>query len=222
MTAAENAARLMEALAADDSHGYDQAFRWGPDYDCSSAVITVWEQAGIPVKAAGATYTGNMYRAFLSCGFEDVTAAVELASGEGLKRGDVLLNHKNHTAIYCGEGKTAEACINEHGTVSGGESGDQSGREFYIRPYRNYPWDCVLRYAEQKEAPGLPELSEGDVGPAVSMMQGALKYYGHDPLWVDGDFGQRTRRKLVEFQTRFGLEPDGICGALSWARLLKG
>ena len=26
-------------IANDNSHGYDQADRWGPDYDCSSLVI---------------------------------------------------------------------------------------------------------------------------------------------------------------------------------------
>ena len=45
-------------------HGYDQDDRWGlyGDYDCSSAVITAWESAGVPVKTHGATYTGNMYK----------------------------------------------------------------------------------------------------------------------------------------------------------------
>ena len=34
----EAATTWMENLAADNSHGYSQANRWGPDYDCSSAV----------------------------------------------------------------------------------------------------------------------------------------------------------------------------------------
>jgi hypothetical protein len=70
----------MEQLARDDSHGYDQTNRWGPDYDCSSAVITVWESVGVPVKTMGASYTGNMRGVFLRCGFEDVTDSVELST----------------------------------------------------------------------------------------------------------------------------------------------
>jgi hypothetical protein len=31
------------AIANDDSHGYDQTNRWGPDYDCSSLVIQAYE-----------------------------------------------------------------------------------------------------------------------------------------------------------------------------------
>ena len=108
----ERATARMEAWAADDSHGYDQADRWGPDYDCSSAVIAAWELAGVPVKSNGATYTGNMRGVFLRCGFEDVTGSVDLATGAGLQRGDVLLNIRHHTAMYCGNGMEVEASIN--------------------------------------------------------------------------------------------------------------
>ena len=44
-------------------------------------------------------------------------------------------------------GKEVEASINEKGlTAHGGKPGDQTGKEFLIRSYRNYPWNCVLRY----------------------------------------------------------------------------
>ena len=144
----ENAIRWMEETARDDSHGYSQVNRWGPDFDCSSAVITAWEQAGVPVKSRGATYTGNMKKIFLALGFKDVTSSVNLSSGAGLLRGDVLLNEGNHTAMYCGGGNKVEASIDENGTIKGATKGDQTGREFLISGYRNYPWDCVLRYPE--------------------------------------------------------------------------
>lgn len=35
----QTATQWMINLANDDSYGYDQTHRWGPDYDCSSAVI---------------------------------------------------------------------------------------------------------------------------------------------------------------------------------------
>ena len=74
----------------------------------------------------------------------------------GLQRGDVLLNIRHHTAIYCGNGMEVEASINENGGVTGGQPGDQTGREFLVRPYRNYPWDCVLRYTGA-DAGAVPE-----------------------------------------------------------------
>lgn len=143
----------MIKTANDPRHGYDQKYRWGEhgDYDCSSAVITAWETAGIPVKSAGATYTGNMYSAFKKCGFIDVSQSVNLKSGTGLLRGDVLLNRRSHTAMYIGGGQIAQASINEKGTATGGAPGDQTGKEFLVRSYYNYPWDYVLRYPEITE-----------------------------------------------------------------------
>jgi len=152
----ESAMKWMENAAADKKHGYDQRYRWGEkgDYDCSSAVITAWQQAGVPVRTAGATYTGNMKHVFLNHGFVDVTGIVNLKTGEGLVRGDVLLNIVHHTAMYCGHGNEVEASINEKGTATGGVPGDQTGREFLVRSYRNYPWNCVLRYVGTKDASG--------------------------------------------------------------------
>ena len=90
-------------------------------------------------------YIGNR-DAFLKNGFVDVTSKVNVATGSGLLRGDVLLNEAHHVAMYCGNGKEVEASINEKGTAHGGKPGDQTGKEFLIRSYRNYPWNCVLRY----------------------------------------------------------------------------
>ena len=152
MTKTEKAVQWMISTANNPLHGYDQKYRWGEhgDYDCSSAVITAWETAGVPVRSAGASYTGNMYSAFKKCGFVDVTQSVNLKAGSGLKRGDVLLNRKSHTAMYIGNNQIAQASINEKGSATGGAPGDQTGKEFAIRSYYSYPWDYVLRYPEIK------------------------------------------------------------------------
>lgn len=222
-------------VAADEAHGYDQANRWSPDYDCSSFVISAWQEAGVPVKTHGASYTGDMYFAFLKCGFRDVTNSVNLASGSGLEKGDVLLNKRNHTELYIGGGKTVKASINEKGTVTGGKPGDQTGREICIGYYYNYPWDCVLRYYggesdEKKPDPvtlpcyvKLPELKRGDKGEYVRAMQFLLNGRGCScGMWgADGDFGNGTEAALLAFQRRNGLEDDGICGNATWAKLFN-
>ncbi len=147
----DTAVQWMVGIANDNSHGYDQANRWGPNYDCSSLVITAYERAGVPVKSkGGATYTGNMKRAFLNNGFKNVTSSVNLSTGAGLKKGDVLLNETHHTALVVtdGAGTIVHASINEKGTAVGGASGDQTGKEICTRSYYNYPWGCVLRYGQ--------------------------------------------------------------------------
>lgn len=237
MSIIEKAIAQMETWAQDNSHGYDQANRWGPDYDCSSAVIQAWQNAGVPVKSKGATYTGNMYSVFKSCGFEDVTASVDISAGTGLQRGDVLLNHVNHTAMYCGNGQIVQASINEFGKTTGGQIGDQTGREFYIRSYYNYPWDVVLRYngsaenidPSSPEMPklnrnitvSLPEIQNGDIDVSVAMLQAALKYKGYNPRWVDGEFGAQTGAALKAFQSDHGLDADAICGKATWNEMTK-
>ena len=49
----------METWARDDSHGYDQRYRWGEkgDFDCSAAVIQAWQNAGVPVRGRGYVYS---------------------------------------------------------------------------------------------------------------------------------------------------------------------
>lgn len=236
----ERAVSQMEAWAADPGHGYDQTLRWGErgDYDCSSAVITAWERAGVPVKSRGATYTGNMYPVFLACGFRDVTAMVSRATGDGLQRGDVLLNRARHTAMYCGGGREVEASINEMGTATGGAPGDQNGREFLVRSYRDYPWDCVLRYfggetiAPASDEPpqereietcevSIPTVRMGDTGAAVAALQAALKRVGFDPVWIDGEAGPKTDAAIRAFQEAHGIEAHGICGAETWEALMQ-
>lgn len=157
MSKISRACELALAIANDPSHGYSQASRWGPDFDCSSFLIYVWQTVGVPVKDAGATYTGNMKAAFLACGFADVTASVNLATGSGCQPGDILLNQQNHTAMSLGNGRLV------HASTAGGhpEPGDQTGGEILARSYYNFPWDCVLRYVkdgpEETPAPD-PEL----------------------------------------------------------------
>ena len=141
-------------IANDNTHGYSQVNRWGKDYDCSSLVITVVENAGIPVKSkGGATYTGNMLSAFKRCGFTDVTNRVNLATGAGLIRGDILLNRTHHTEIYVGNGKNLGAHSSETGGVTG-QTGDQTGKEICTNAYYNYPWTNVLRYTEEAATAG--------------------------------------------------------------------
>lgn len=164
MTKVEAYTEWLENLANDNSHGYSQANRWGQDYDCSSGVISALEYAGIPVKSAyGATYTGNLKQALLKAGFKDVTASINLATGAGLKRGDICLNEANHVVVYIGNGKV----VNIRSDDGHPEPGDQTGNEIRIQNYWNYPWDCVMRYPEVIDDDDEPVEDSDVVHPAV-------------------------------------------------------
>lgn len=142
----EEAVQWAIGIANDDSHGYDQIHRDGPDYDCSSLISWAYYQAGLDTRPGYTPSTSDMRRIFLSAGFQDVTSQVQLSTGTGLIRGDVLLVPGSHTEMYIGNGQNVAARINEHGETTGGATGDQTGQEICVRNYYNYPWDYVLRY----------------------------------------------------------------------------
>ena len=129
------------SIANDESHGYTQdvVLRWGPDYDCSSLVISSLKKTGL--NAGYATYTGNMRSELTAHGFRWHTDFSKL------KRGDILLVHsakRQHTEIYLGDNMTVGAHIAENGTVFG-KTGDQTGHEIDVGPYVKI-WDGYLRY----------------------------------------------------------------------------
>lgn len=143
MAGINSAIEWARRIAQDDTHGYSQAQRWGKDYDCSSYVISALEAGGFPMRAHGATYTGNMGAALKACGFRRVS--VNLANGAGLVAGDVLLNPATHTELYIGNGR----CAGAHSSETGGKygaAGDQTGNEISIQPYRNKNYTEVWRY----------------------------------------------------------------------------
>ena len=189
MTIPEKAVEFAVSVANDNSHGYDQANRWGPDYDCSSLVISAYKAAGVPLAS---TYTGNMWRDFLDHGFT-VPPGVDLATGAGLQPGDVLLNEKSHTALYIGNGKIVNAGGNEFGGVTGGQAGDQTGREIAIVPYYNFPWDVVLRYAEKtNDNTGTYTVKSGDTLWSI-----AEKLYGDPWKYHDIEAANNLKSAMI-------------------------
>lgn len=226
-----DAVNWAEGIAQDNSHGYSQKNRWGPDYDCSSLIIEALELAGIPAKTKGASNTWTMTVVLLSLGFRIVTSEVNLKTGAGLKRGDILWS-ESHAAIFCGNGKLVHASIDENGTIEGKQKGDQTGREICIRSYYNKPWVKVFRYSENDNSCSegnekmivvtLPMLKEGSKGEPVRTVQILLSANKFDPGPIDSDFGPRTAAAVRDFQSVNGHdEIDGIVGQNTWNDLLK-
>lgn len=242
MTVIEKAVKWAINTANDNNHGYSQASRWGPDYDCSSFVITAYEQAGVPVREAGASYTGNMRAAFIACGFVDVSSQVGLSSGYGIQAGDVLLNYAAHTCLAIGDGKVAN-CRTDEGHP---QSGDQ-GQEIRIQPFWSFPWNCCLRYKGSKEATPSsgsatqsnskpndtvshnwkPEtLKYGSRGTDVYVLQSVLiakNFFTNNSIReIDGDFGAKTQAAVNNAKRFYGFLANGECDKQLWDKILRG
>ncbi len=133
------------SIANDNSHGYSQANRNGPDYDCSSFVSTAFKNGGFAV--SGSLHTGNMLNAFVSAGFTKYNKGAVT-----LQRGDILLRPKTssrggHTELYIGNNQ----CVAAHSNHDG-KTGDSGGKEIDVRS-KNYCTFCknsdytyILRY----------------------------------------------------------------------------
>lgn len=129
----------------------------GGDRDCSSAIISALEAAGID--CGGATYTGNMRKCMVASGNFKVMPMSYTA-----QPCDVYLNEKNHTAmcITAIPDILGEFSINEKGKAYGGQVGDQLqvgeydskyGRgESHLREYYDYPWDMILKCTNDEVA----------------------------------------------------------------------
>lgn len=168
----EVAVVLMEHLVDHYYHGYSQVHRWGDgegycdvsvggityklaqgDRDCSSAIIDVYEQAGYKVKEHGATYTGNMRKAFATegCFKVHLMHGGKCDDGHRLQRGDILLNDVNHVAMMKNDSYLMQFSISENGTIDG-KAGDQlqagamtvGAGESNTRPFYDYPWNCCI------------------------------------------------------------------------------
>lgn len=144
------AVETAKKIAADNSHGYDQEERLGnPDYDCSSFVSKCLRDAGFNV--ARDSWTGNLYSQLIKCGFKNV-------NGASVKAGDIFLTPERHVVIVVSPTKIAHASLNEKGKITGGEPGDQTGKEICIRSFYtpSYGWKYHLRYE-----PDEPEVETG-------------------------------------------------------------
>ena len=126
-------------IARDDSHGYDQEHRNGPDYDCSSFAGTALHNAGFPVSPYSTTR--NLVPQLRAAGFVDCKPPY--------KKGDIHITPGHHVVMSIDASSIVHASINEKNDITGGKTGDQTGREICTRSFYTpqYGWGYHLRYA---------------------------------------------------------------------------
>ena len=164
----EVAAYFHRRMCEDARFGYTQgAGRWGSgavedwecqgvtghfrvgDRDCSSSTIDCWQEAlrGSKYEGAldGATYTGDMRRVFVGSGLFEWMPMSFIA-----QPGDLYLSEAHHVAMCQSQHPDilSEFMLNEHGTITGGKVGDQTGMESVVRGFwwPSFGWDGILHY----------------------------------------------------------------------------
>lgn len=164
----------MEKIAKDDSHGYDQAKRLGPDYDCSSFVSQGLIEGGFDIKKGSTTST--LYSQLIKNGFKPCTAP--------WKRGDIHLSVGHHVVASTDATHIVHASINEKGTTTGGKTGDQTGNEICVRSYYEHKngWTYHLRYSEETKSTSTATSSSAQKSTSSKYYK---KYTGSSSSLVD-------------------------------------
>ena len=217
---AERSAKACEAACANNKIGYDQSSRntlhiyaklAGYDLakvkdececDCSTLMHVCAIAGGAKLTyGVNGMWTGNMIDGFTANGeYELLREAKYLTSDAYLRRGDILLNTKSHTAMALENGRQSE-------------EKPASGKGEYI------PTAGTVMLTP------LPIVKHGSSGAAVWALQillNALGFNYAEPLETDGEFGDKTKAAVISLQNYYGLEPDGECGKMTWQKLING
>ncbi|WP_298483553.1 dockerin type I domain-containing protein [uncultured Ruminococcus sp.] len=133
----ETAVQWAIDIANDDSHGYSQANRNGPDYDCSSLVSHALSYAGI--YSGSAFTTATMPNILPKYGFTYISWS-QIGSVSNLQRGDILWRN-GHTEIYIGNNQNVGA----HSDRGYPQPGDQTGTEVSVGSFYG-SWSGIFRY----------------------------------------------------------------------------
>lgn len=184
----------------------------------TSFITEAFESFGVNVESVGnVTYTNNMYKGFTQCGFDDVTFAIDLFKGKGLRKGDVLLNHCNHCAIMISDTELAEFLEPPKMDMYKVPITDWHNTQYFNkREYYNFPWNCVLRYKDSTINTLMPELTELNAGDRITLNNANLynstsiktakdvltgDYYIYDIRTVN------NRIRITNLKTNVGLKP---------------
>ena len=123
----EKAVQWAIGIANDQSHGYSQADRTGPDFDCSSFVYYALQAGGFGI-IDHRGYAGNCETIWEDLAELGGWQKLSYGEAEGsLQRGDILNNPDKHAAICIGGGQTVEASGISHGSSETGDQGDEIG-----------------------------------------------------------------------------------------------
>ena len=135
--------------------GYDQVKRWtwldkknrliipNKACDCSSLSAGLAYLAGWNVDLSGACWTGNIAVLMKAAGWK----VLKFTKISDVRAGDMVVKRGAHVVLALSKTEWLSAQADERGRKSGGQLGDQTGKEVVIRSPYNRPtgWDYILR-----------------------------------------------------------------------------
>ena len=148
-----NANDYMYNLVTDKKHGYSQSNRYGPDYDCSSSIMTSLKMGGkfdVPVKNIN---TASMKKYLEKIGYK-VVSNNEKPQKNDIKLRPATSKRGGHVVMF-----RSPTMVMEFSSSRGHpEKGDQTGTESWCHKWdskRNGDFTYTLRYkpAVKKETP---------------------------------------------------------------------
>ena len=146
-----NANDYMYNLVTKKEHGYSQENRYGPDYDCSSSIMTSLKMGGkfdVPVKGVN---TASMKKYLEKIGYKVVSNA-EKPQKNDIKLRPATSKRGGHVVMF-----RSSTMVMEFSSSRGHhEKGDQTGTESWCHKWdtkRNGDFTYTLRYKAKKETP---------------------------------------------------------------------
>jgi hypothetical protein len=121
--------------------------------EASDAVLLKFERPADQSEAVQIKRAGYGEEFLAKYGATPVTPAEDQPGTEQLSVTHAKYIHSTGTYYISNSGS------DENGAYSGGQAGDQTGKEWRMRDWYNRPWTCVLRYPDQKVALKIAQLS---------------------------------------------------------------
>lgn len=121
-----------------------------------------------------------------------------------------VLDRRGNDRVQFGLAEIAPI-FNRHGWYWGAAFTIEDGMHFEISRQKMLEWHTQGKLFADRRPPSRAVIRLGSRGTDVADLQTRLNRLG-EQLHVDGIFGPATHAAIVDFQSRHGLDPDGIVG----------
>lgn len=151
----------------------------------------------------------------------------DIKKGTVIKRGTIIFILKDDPPMEFDSRKHVTTVYKDFSWTGSGWIQTLGGNQDNYIKVKQYPQGQIYAiYVPEYEVPKHKTVRKGSEGQDVKDLQTDLNYFGYrdadgEKLKVDGKFGDRTEAALMTMQSDQKLEPDGVCGQLTWSQLAE-